>query len=232
LSGAPVVFWQHILDEAQRQGKIDALLALAIKQAPACSDLAALRAEHRSARAAGQHGTESPQELPESEDFAGPIAGGATGFPSCFISYSTKDQEFAKRLHADLEVHNVPCWFAPEDVQGGRKLHEQIVGAISTHDKLLLVLSEHSMGSEWVKTEIYHARQGELRRNSRILFPISLVPFEAIRQWRAFDADTGKDMGREVREYFIPDFSNWKDRDAYKYAFDRLLRDLKGSATG
>jgi hypothetical protein len=34
-------------------------------------------------------------------------------------------------------------------------------------------------------------------------------------------------MGREVCEYFIPDFSNWKDHDAYKVAFDRLLRDLK-----
>jgi hypothetical protein len=31
---------------------------------------------------------------------------------------------------------------------------------------------------------------------------------------------------REIREYFIPDFSNWKDHDAYKSAFDRLLKDL------
>jgi hypothetical protein len=36
-----------------------------------------------------------------------------------------------------------------------------------------------------------------------------------------------KDMAREIREYFIPDFSNWKDHDAYKKAFDRLARDLK-----
>jgi len=26
-----------------------------------------------------------------------------------------------------------------------------------------------------------------------------------------FDADTGKDSAREIREYFIPDFSNWKN---------------------
>jgi hypothetical protein len=31
-----------------------------------------------------------------------------------------------------------------------------------------------------------------------------------------------------VRRYFIPDFRNWKDHDAYKLAFDRLLHDLKG----
>jgi hypothetical protein len=55
----------------------------------------------------------------------------------------------------------------------------------------------------------------------------SLVPFERIREWRAFDADIGKDPAREIREYFIPDFSNWKDHDSYQKAFARLLRDLK-----
>lgn len=39
--------------------------------------------------------------------------------------------------------------------------------------------------------------------------------------------DVGKDMAREVREYHIPDFSNWKDHDSYQKAFERLLRDLK-----
>jgi len=30
-----------------------------------------------------------------------------------------------------------------------------------------------------------------------------------------------------VRQYFIPDFSDWKDHDAFETAFRRLLRDLK-----
>ena len=155
------------------------------------------------------------------------LVGRPIEFYSCFISYSSKDQEFAERLHADLQAKGVRCWFAPEDIQGGRKLHEQIEQAIRHYDKLLLVLSEHSMGSEWVKTEIYHARQDEMRSRRRKLFPISLVDFPTVREWTAFDADTGKDMGREVREYFVPDFSAWKDHDAYRKAFDRLLRDLK-----
>ena len=155
------------------------------------------------------------------------LVGRAIEFYSCFISYSNKDQDFAERLHADLQDKGVRCWFAPEDIQGGRKLHEQIEQAIRHYDKLLLVLSEHSMGSEWVKTEIYHARQDEMRSQRRKLFPISLVDFRTVREWTAFDADTGKDMGREVREYFVPDFSAWKEHDAYRKAFDRLLRDLK-----
>ena len=69
-----------------------------------------------------------------------------TQFYSCFISYSTRDQEFAERLHADLQHQGVRCWFAPEDVQGGEKLHEQIDRAIQIHDRLLLILSPDSTG--------------------------------------------------------------------------------------
>jgi hypothetical protein len=148
-------------------------------------------------------------------------------FYSCFISYSTHDQEFASRLHADLQNKGVRCWFAPHNVQGGRKLHEQIDEAIRIYDRLLLILSEHSMNSEWVKTEISHARQKEILEGRQVLFPISLAPFNAIRDWKCFDADTGKDSAREIREYFIPDFSNWKDHDSYKTAFERLVKDLK-----
>jgi hypothetical protein len=36
-----------------------------------------------------------------------------------------------------------------------------------------------------------------------------------------------EDLAAEVREYFIPDFSNWKDHDAFEKAFARLQSDLK-----
>jgi hypothetical protein len=39
----------------------------------------------------------------------------------------------------------------------------------------------------------------------------------------------GKDSAREIREYFIPDFSNWKNHDSYQEAFQRLISDLKAS---
>ncbi len=154
------------------------------------------------------------------------ISGKAIQYYSCFISYSSKDEDFARRMHADLQARGVCVWFAPEDIKGRRKLHEQIPEAIRLSDKLLVVLSENSMQSEWVKTEIYHARQNEIRDNCRKLFPIGLAAFGKIHEWVAFDADVGKDMAREVREYFIPDFSRWKEHDAYQEAFERLMRDL------
>lgn len=51
------------------------------------------------------------------------LVGTAFEFYSCFISYSTKDQEFADRLYTDLQANGVRCWFAPHHVQAGKKLH-------------------------------------------------------------------------------------------------------------
>ena len=134
-------------------------------------------------------------------------------------------------MYTDLQNSGVRCWFAPHDIKGGKKIHEQIDEAIRIYDRLLLILSDHSMNSEWVKTEIANARQREIREKRQMLFPISLVPFGQIKDWKAFDADSGKDSAREVREYFIPDFSNWKIHGAYQIAFERLLKDLKAEGS-
>jgi len=83
------------------------------------------------------------------------------------------------------------------------------------------------MASEWVKTELAKARMREVKEGKRVLFPVRTVPFEVLHDWECFDADTGKDSAREIREYFIPDFSNWKDHDSYQAALGRLVRDLK-----
>ena len=155
----------------------------------------------------------------------------AIQFYSCFISYSTKDEDFARRLYSRMRDEKLRVWFAPEDIQGGEKMHEQIERAIQMHDRLLIILSEHSMQSEWVMTELRKARKQEIQQKRRKLFPIRMVSFETIREWECFDADSGKDLAVEIREYFIPDFSNWKDHDSFEASFSRLLKDLRAAET-
>jgi hypothetical protein len=120
-------------------------------------------------------------------------------------------------------------WFAPEDIQGGKKLHEQIDTAIRLYDKLLIVLSSASLRSEWVMTELRKAFKAQRRIGKRKLFPVRLVDFEMLREWECFDADSGRDLATEVREYFIPDFSNWKSEDEFEAAFSHLLKDLRAT---
>lgn len=154
----------------------------------------------------------------------------AIQFYSCFISYSNKDEEFARRLHERMRASGLRVWFAPEDIRGGDKLYEQIDRAIQVHDRLLLVLSESSLQSEWVMTELRRARKAEVKESRRKLFPIRLIDYDVLKEWECFDADTGKDLAVEVREYFIPDFSNWKNHDDFEKGFARLLADLKAES--
>ena len=47
---------------------------------------------------------------------------GPIQFYSCFISYSTANQDFADRLYADLQNNGVRCWFAPHDMHSGKRI--------------------------------------------------------------------------------------------------------------
>lgn len=148
---------------------------------------------------------------------------------SCFISYSTTDEAFAHQLADRLRQAEISIWFAPDDMRGGAKLYDQIWQAIQGQDRLILVLSEHSMASNWVATEIRLARKVEREQGLQKLFPIRLVTMPTLRQWELFDADTGSDLAVEVREYFVPDFSQWQDEQAFEQAIGRLLRDVQAN---
>jgi hypothetical protein len=54
--------------------------------------------------------------------------------------------------------------------------------------RLLLILSEHSTGSEWVNTEIAKARNREVKEGKRVLFPVRLV---VLRGYAIGSASTG-----------------------------------------
>lgn len=140
---------------------------------------------------------------------------------TCFISYSSQDEVFANRLYADLQQQGVRCWFAPEDLKIGDKFWHRIDESIRIYDKLLVVLSQHSVNSVWVEREVVAALEKEQQQNKTVLFPIKLD--ETVMQtnlpWAA-------DMRRSRH---IGDFTQWKDHDSYQTAFNRLLRDLQAS---
>jgi uncharacterized protein YjbI with pentapeptide repeats len=160
--------------------------------------------------------------------YIGSMVGRPIEFYSCFISYSVKDQQFAERLANDLQAIGARCWFAPHD----GKLQEPTDEAIRLHDKLLLILSEHSLSSEWVKTEIANARERQERDDKQLLYPIALASAADIKQRNLFDAARGTDSARKIGEHAVADFSNWKDHDAYQRNLQRLVEDLKSESAG
>jgi hypothetical protein len=95
---------------------------------------------------------------------------------------------------------------------------------------MILVLSETSRASRWVATELRRALELERKTKNRKIFPIRITSYEKIASWRLFDADAGEDLAVRVREYFIPDFTDWKDSLSFRQAATRLRRDLEPDA--
>lgn len=152
-------------------------------------------------------------------DYIASLTSDAIEYHSCFISYASTDEDFAVRLHADLQHHGVRCWFAPTDMRTGDKIRSAIDQSIRMHDKVLLILSKNSINSQWVEKEVETAFEQEHQRGETVFFPIRLdsTVMETRQAWAA-------DI-RRTRH--IGDFANWKDHDTYRKSFERLLRDLK-----
>jgi TIR domain len=104
----------------------------------------------------------------------------------------------------------------------GDKIRVRIDESIHKYDKLLLVLSENSVASDWVEKEVETAFEKERQQHKTVLFPIRLDD-TVMHTTQAWAADI-----RRTRH--IGDFRSWKNHDDYKKAFDRLLRDLKAES--
>jgi hypothetical protein len=151
--------------------------------------------------------------------FAKSLVASPIEFYSCFISYSSKDGDFATEIHGKLQAQQVRCWKDSEDLKIGDRFQDVIENAIRLHDKLLVVLSENSVNSPWVEREVQAAFEKEQRQGSTMLFPVRLddAVMDCPRAWAA-------DI-RRTRH--IGDFRKWKDHDSFQKSLDRLLRDLK-----
>jgi hypothetical protein len=151
------------------------------------------------------------------------LRGEAIRYYSCFISYSARDQMFAERLHADLQDKGVRCWFAPHDLSIGAKTWDAIDEAIRLRDKLLVVLSKASIGSDWVEDEVSKAYAEERSRKAVVLYPVRIdnAVMSTTEPWAI--------KLRDQRN--IGDFRSWRKPAEYQKSLERLLRDLRTSRT-
>jgi len=153
--------------------------------------------------------------------YASSLTGRPIEYYSCFLSYSSKDDEFTRRLYNDLQGKNIRTWFAPEDLKIGDRFRSRIDESIRIHDKLVIILSANSVNSDWVETEVESALEREQKEGKDVLFPIAIDEegFTSKQPWAA-------DIRRKRH---IGDFRKWKSHDDYSKAFDKLVRDLKKS---
>jgi uncharacterized protein YjbI with pentapeptide repeats len=147
------------------------------------------------------------------------LVGEFTDYSTCFISYSRKDQAFAEQLYADLQSQGVRCWLVPEDLKIDDPIRPRIEELIRLYDKLVLVLSEHSMASSWIAHEVERALNKEREGTTPVFYAIRLD--DAVMRCKTGWADDIR------RTRHIADFTRWTEPDEYQKALSQLVQVLK-----
>jgi tetratricopeptide (TPR) repeat protein len=83
-----------------------------------------------------------------------------------FISYSHRDKEFVNRLASDLEKAKTSVWLDEKKIKVGDSISEKIEDGISKCDFFCLVISKHSVNSNWVEREYRTALNMQLSSNT------------------------------------------------------------------
>ena len=127
--------------------------------------------------------------------------------PTAFISHASADKvRFVRPFAAVLrETHGVDAWVDEWEIRPGDKFAEKIHDALAKADAVVVVLSENSVDSDWVKNEINAATVREVNEEAKLL-PVVLdgltdqrIPpvLRAIQQVRV-DADDHKSAAEKI----------------------------------
>ena len=141
-----------------------------------------------------------------------------------FVSFSSKDLPFVKRLKTALVARRIDPWTDFDDSDMDAKLYDGIKAAVKNADKVLLVFSDNSKNREWVKTEVRLAFK-ELNRLARIkIHVILLTPIEELQTWQCLDDENGDNLAHKLLAYPASNFSDWENLS--EASFDERVEHL------
>jgi len=75
--------------------------------------------------------------------------------PSAFLSHSSKDKDFVRKLRNELIHNDVKVWFDENDIFAGDSILKEIQKGINKSDFCLFIISHASINSDWTKYEVY-----------------------------------------------------------------------------
>lgn len=91
-----------------------------------------------------------------------------------FISHSSVDKPFVRKLAADLVASGVQVWLDEQRIKVGDSIPESIAQGVAESDFFLVVISAASIVSPWVKKELNQALVHEIEKRRVRVLPILL----------------------------------------------------------
>ena len=128
--------------------------------------------------------------------------------PGVFISHTSSDKPFARRLASDLARAGAVVWLDEAEILVGDSLIEKITAGIDQTDFLAVLLSKASADSEWVRREVAIAMDEEIAQKTVKVLPLLLE-----------DCDLPAFLKGKV-------YADFRSSDGYPRALHQVLRRL------
>lgn len=128
-----------------------------------------------------------------------------------FLSHTSADKPFVRKLAADLRNHGHTVWIDEAEINIGDSLIDKIREGIDSVDYIAVILSQASIESAWVKKELDIASNREIKENKVVVLPLKIE---------------NVDLPGFLEGKFYGDFSN---PDDYSEKLVLLLRSLGDS---
>ena len=68
-----------------------------------------------------------------------------------FLSYSSQNRAMTEKIAETLRNHGIPVWYSETNIKGAQQWHDEIGKALRQCDWFVILLSDESISSKWVK---------------------------------------------------------------------------------
>ena len=86
-----------------------------------------------------------------------------------FISHSSKDKRFVRKLVSELEARGFSTWLDERELHAGDQLAETIGDAIASAKVVVVVISKASVRSKWLRHELNQATELMIKGKCRLI---------------------------------------------------------------
>ena len=118
-----------------------------------------------------------------------------------FMSHSSKDKPFVRKLTADLSEHGVEPWLDEYEIKTGQSIISELNKGIGGCDFLLLVASQAALESRWVQEEWKAAYSNQVQNGITKVLPIKkdqceLPPLLSTKKWLDFEENYNEGLNQ------------------------------------
>jgi HJR/Mrr/RecB family endonuclease len=151
-----------------------------------------------------------------------------------FISYSYEDKEFAEWLKDNLQGLGHEIWYDQQEIQLGDSIKKKIIGGIQSSSIFIVILSNSSKNSDWVRYELNSALLSNAINKGIKIFPIKIDDSEIpsdLSNYLYADFSKSRSQGLDTLIQALSqvnkvdyEFQDWSGLDWRK--FESLIFDL------